>query len=1152
MFFNSLTRSISKISGKVPLRTILVVPFLLQIFGVVGIVGYLSFRNGQETVDELANQLMGEIGDRIEERLTTYTATPPLVTQINADAIRINQLDLTDLRSWKPHLFQQNQRFDSLTYIYFGSQRGDYTELRKLSDGRLEYSVKDSNTNNIVQIYRVARPGNPPEFFKTIEYDPRTRPWYQASIQARQPRWTEIYEFIDTPPTLGISFIRPYYDETGTLRGVLGADFTLLEINKFLSRLKIGKSGKTFIIERTGKLVASSADKPLLTQNNQRLNVLDSDDSLIRATAQHLKEHFGDVTKINSTKQLSFRRNGKRLLVQITPFSDKFNLNWLIVAVVPESDFMEQINANTRTTVWLCLAALGLATLLGILTSRWIIQPILQLKCAATALSKGQFDQTVNLDRSDELGVLAKAFNRMARQLQESFSTLEVQNVELQRLNKLKDEFLANTSHEIRTPLNGIIGITESLIDGATGQLPEKTIANLAMIVSSSRRLSALVNDILDFSKLRHKNIELQIKPVGVREIADVVLTLSQPLLGKKTLHLINSISPDIPLVDADENRLQQIFYNLIGNAIKFTEAGTVEVSAKVIGTTGETPVLRNFSQPPTSRLGYAPLRYRPAPVSYELRNAQPPILEITVADTGIGILEDKLDQIFEAFEQADGSTAREYSGTGLGLAITKQLVELHGGEIRVASKVGEGSQFTFTLPVSQNQVKTTQEISPIQVLAKTLELEPRILSPTEALAVDSGEFKILIVDDEPINLQVLVNLLSLENYAITQATNGIEVLEIIENGFQPDLILLDVMMPRMTGYEVCAKLRQNFPQSTLPIVMLTAKNQVSDLVEGFICGANDYLAKPFSKNELLARIKTHLRLAKINAAYGRFVPHEFLRFMGHESIVDVKLGDHIQKYMTILFADIRSFTSLSEGMSPQENFNFINSYLSRVSPVIRAHNGFIDKYIGDAVMALFPESADDALQGAIAMQKQVTLYNEHWQKQGYVPIGIGIGLHTGSLMLGTIGEPQRMESTVIADAVNLASRLEGLTKLYGSGILISEQTLNNLDNPEKYNYRFLDRVMVKGKKAAVSVFEIYDAEPAPMIKLKQQTSADFESAFKLYCQQKFAQAQQIFQEILQVNSQDKAAMLYVKRCEQYQKYGVPEEWEGVETLTEK
>ncbi|HEY9837333.1 MAG TPA: CHASE2 domain-containing protein, partial [Vampirovibrionales bacterium] len=437
------------------------------------------------------------------------------------------------------------------------------------------------------------------------------------------------------------------------------------------------------------------------------------------------------------------------------------------------------------------------------------------------------------------------------QQLADYAKTLEEKNQELKRLDGLKDEFLANTSHELRTPLNGIIGIADSLIDGVTGPLSEQTIFNLETITSSGRRLSHLVNDILDFSQLKHKNIELQLKPLDLRAIAQVVLNLSKPLIGDKTLELINAIPPDFSGVNADENRVQQILHNLVGNGIKFTESGFVEVSAKIV---------QDF-------------------------------VAITVTDTGIGIPPDKISRIFESFEQADGSTAREYGGTGLGLAIAKQLIELHQGTIEVESEVSKGSRFTFTLP------RTTAPAKPPVVHPETLirtpthasqlqSANPPILA-TEIHIAEGAEFKILIVDDEPINLQVLANTLSLQNYAITRAANGPKALEIIENGFKPDLILLDVMMPRMTGYEVCEKIRQQFPAIDLPIVMLTAKNQVSDLVEGFNAGANDYLMKPFNKNELLTRIKTHIRLAKINAAYGRFVPHDFLEFLGQESIVD-------------------------------------------------------------------------------------------------------------------------------------------------------------------------------------------------------------------------------------------------------------------------
>lgn len=286
-------------------------------------------------------------------------------------------------------------------------------------------------------------------------------------------------------------------------------------------------------------------------------------------------------------------------------------------------------------------------------------------------------------------------------------------------------------------------------------------------------------------------------------------------------------------------------------------------------------------------------------------------------------------------------------------------------------------------------------------------------------------------------------------------------------------------------------------------------------------------------------------------AAANRFVPYDFLHILGIDSILNLKLGAQVEKEMTIMFADVRSFTKLSEQMTLQENFKFINGYLGRVSPVIINHGGIIDKYIGDGIMALFPQqSVETALQAAINMQREVSDYNQHRQNSGYQTIAIGIGLHTGRLMLGTIGEPKRIEATAISDAVNLTSRLEGLTKLYGAGVLTSGETLYKIieqSNPSKYSYRFLGRVRVKGRNESVSVFEVYDAEPKAIVQLKNETKAAFEVGILHYNQRKFTEAQQVFQEVLRINPQDRAAKVYVERCENYQEHGVPENWEGIE-----
>ncbi|MEM7179942.1 MAG: adenylate/guanylate cyclase domain-containing protein [Spirochaetota bacterium] len=213
--------------------------------------------------------------------------------------------------------------------------------------------------------------------------------------------------------------------------------------------------------------------------------------------------------------------------------------------------------------------------------------------------------------------------------------------------------------------------------------------------------------------------------------------------------------------------------------------------------------------------------------------------------------------------------------------------------------------------------------------------------------------------------------------------------------------------------------------------------------------------------------------LSRTNEAYSRFVPQEFLSYLEKNSILDVELGDQIQKEMTVLFCDIRSFTSLSESLSPRENFDFLNSYLKRMAPIVSRNNGFIDKFIGDAIMALFPNNPEDAIQAAIEMQKSLLSYNSQRQNYGYRPISIGIGIHTGQLMLGIVGAEKRMESTVISDAVNLASRIEGLNKKYNSKIICSQETFDKLSKPEKYQYKHLKEVTVQGKQQNVRVVEI-------------------------------------------------------------------------------
>jgi two-component system sensor histidine kinase ChiS len=1169
MLLKTIRRSIAKIYGNVPLRLVLTVPFVLQTIAVVSLVGYLSFRNGQKAVLELADNLQTEISSRIQEHLENYLEKPHTICQLNAGAAQLEKLQPENLPETERYFWQQVQIFSSVRQIYLGTKEGQFLGVGRDEYGQLVTRITENFPRR--SFYALDAVGNQTKLLRfEPNYDLRTRPWYINATAVKKPVWTEIYTFFQGD--LGITAAQPFYDSQGEFRGVIAVDIVLGQISEFLRSIKISRSGQILIMERSGALVGSSTDeKPYITGTDgkaQRLQATDSKNILTSAVSKHIMINF-NLSQVEPPKKLQFRFNNQSNFVHILSYKDKIGLDWLVIVVIPENDFMEQINGNTRTTILLCFAALILAIIIGIFTARSIVRPILRLNAAAKDIAEGEWHQTLEFDRSDEVGQLAKSFNSMVSQLQTSFSTLENQNQELQQLDKLKDEFLANTSHELRTPLNGMIGIAESMIDGATGTLSEVQQQNLSMIASSGRRLNELINNILDFAQLKNHKLELQLRSVGLRSIVEVVLAVSQSLVSQKNLQLINNISPNLPLAWADENRLQQILYNLIGNAIKFTEVGTVEISAKIVN-------LHNQSNTKDGEAAYllsllnklSSMPNRP-PSSSEFQIA------ITVSDTGIGIPADLLDRIFEPFEQGDGSTIRQYGGTGLGLTLSKQFVELHGGKIYAVSEVGIGSHFTFTLPISPEKIQSiepditqqpvkinTPKTHVVSLANNSVNIPPISYSelPKELpiyISQDSApseieKFKLLIVDDDPINLQVLNNHLSLQNYSVIQALNGEQALSAIETGQHFDLIILDIMMPRMSGYEVCAKLREKYPSHQLPVVMLTAKNQVSDLITGFQFGANDYLTKPFSKDELLTRIKSHINLSQTNSAYGRFFPDSFLKFLKKESIVDIQLGNHVSKEMAVMFSDIRSFTALSETMTPQQNFDFVNAYLREVSPKIREHHGFIVKYLGDGMMAVFPNGAEDALRGGIAKLQQVHQYNLDREKSGYQPIQVGVGVHFGHMMVGIVGEAARMQGDAFSDNVNLASRLESLTKLYGVSLIVSEKVLAHLTQPEQYQIRFLDRVIVKGKQQPISIFEVLDAETELVRELKLQTQLDFERGLEHYRRHEFRAAKTNFYQVLAVNPDDKTAALYLERVNHLIEKGVPENWSGVWTLTEK
>lgn len=465
MLTHSPNPSAERVPKKVSLRVLLVVPFVLEIVAAVGLTGWLSLQNGQKAVNNLAIRLSGEVTARVQEHVRTFTEVPHLFLQMNVGAIESRNLNLDEFPNVEHFFWHQVQLTNLLPALYYGNAAGDFIMLKK-GDPDLVY-IRDQSTAPIRKIYRLDKRGNRRELVQSAEYDPRTRPWYTAAVKARKPTWSPIYLFAASPD-LGITPVVPIYNDTGTLRGVLAIDFTLAQISTFLQNLKISRSGQAFIIERSGEIVASSADElPFVTTKTgrERLKATNSNNPLIRSTAQHLQEKLGILNRIEHSQQLTFELKDQRQFVQVTPLKDGRGLDWLMVVVIPEADFMETINANTRLTILLCLAALIVAIALGILTARLVTQPILRLSEASRAIAKhaassdfatGEPNPTIKAGGVEELGVLAQSFNHMATQLQESFTALEKANEELEQRVLERTAELKEANQEI-TILNELL-----------------------------------------------------------------------------------------------------------------------------------------------------------------------------------------------------------------------------------------------------------------------------------------------------------------------------------------------------------------------------------------------------------------------------------------------------------------------------------------------------------------------------------------------------------------------------------------------------------------------------------------------------------------------------------------------------------------------
>mgnify|MGYP001822203553 FL=1 len=645
---------------------------------------------------------------------------------------------------------------------------------------------------------------------------------------------------------------------------------------------------------------------------------------------------------------------------------------------------------------------------------------------------------------------------------------IKEQTEKLMEMDQIKNRFFANLSHEFRTPLALTIGPLEDAISGHFGKIEGPLRKQLEVMLRNSHRLLRLINQLLDISKMESGDMKLESGRYDIRQLANDTCLAFTPFAERKKITLTNRSGKQPVYLDFDYRMLERILNNLLSNALKFTpENGKVKIT------------LEQTSTPDEGVL-------------------------ITVLDTGTGIKKQDIEKIFDRFYQVDGTSSREYEGTGIGLSLVKELVELHGGFIKVKSEPGFGAEFNVFIPgsISHENEKThlpdNRADTSVHAELAMLESSATDHSTTGGDISKTGKATVLVVDDND-DIRNYLNSCLVSTYNVLQAGDGAEALQLAQQ-HQPELIISDIMMPRVDGYQLCRAIREDKKLKSTPVIFLTAKASEEMKLEGLEIGADDYLAKPFSARELLARSKNLItlheqekelhnlnsqlqqeleeRLQELvnNKKLSHYFSEKLLkRLLTTDSTVELQTE---RRNITIMFVDLCGFTDMTDRIESEQVSKLLNQYLSEVVPLVEQHGATLVQVIGDGIMIFLgapdemenDEQAITAVRLAIEIQNKMKQLAKDWLNSGLDFEGPArIGIHQDYVTVGNFGSQEMMEYTAVGRGINLASRLEA--SCTPGNIKISYPVYQLCK--EKFDFGKLKEETVKGFSRQIKVCEL-------------------------------------------------------------------------------